>query len=527
MDIDNNNKLDLIVADGANPAVSILLNNSTGPGNLTFAGKYTLSTGYFSYSAVGGDMNGDGKIDLVVANSNNYSLSVFKNNSAGSLSFSQPAKFTTQFGPWVALTADLDNDGMLDIATANHGSGNISILRNRVGQPIISSFDPSSGGNGATININGAKLDQVLQVYFGKTPAKSFTIVSPEKIVATVDSGTTGKVKVVGVYGTDSLDGFTFTTNPTITSFTPSSGGVGTVVNISGTNLNNVTAVKFGNLQASSFIINSPTSMSAVVGAVDSIIMEISVTNPGGSGTANGFYTGPSITSFTPKSGPTGSVVTINGYHFSSDISKNKVYLGGESAKIIEANTNYLKVIVPAYTSFDPIIVLSDSLIAYSKEPFIVTFPTNNSEFNSNSLVIKGDSATGRSPISVSNADFDGDGKTDIVVANSFVTGSFSILKNNSEPGYISFKYKTDFPTIRLPFKVITGDIDRDGKPDIIVLNELSNSVSVLKNTTTNGVFSFGPEVEYATGNSPRDIKINDMDGDGKPDLIVLILHKG
>jgi uncharacterized surface protein with fasciclin (FAS1) repeats len=113
-------------------------------------------------------------------------------------------------------------------------------------------------------------------------------------------------------------DGGGSTPQPAIASFAPTSGTTGTNVTITGTNFTGATAVKFGNIAATSFNIVNATTITAVVGA--GATGDVSVTTAGGTATKGTFtYTttppagAPTITSFTPTSGTTGTSVTITG----------------------------------------------------------------------------------------------------------------------------------------------------------------------------------------------------------------------
>jgi hypothetical protein len=95
------------------------------------------------------------------------------------------------------------------------------------------------------------------------------------------------------------------------------------------------------------------------------------------------------------------------------------------------------------------------------------------------------------------------------------------------------------FASIYGPSIVRIADIDGDGKPDLIVLsyNDVNknydaqfNVISVLRNSGTIGVISFdkGVIVDSGHGNySGEDIAIGDLDGDGKPDIVASLYING
>ena len=134
------------------------------------------------------------------------------------------------------------------------------------------------------------------------------------------------------------------------------------------------------------------------------------------------------------------------------------------------------------------------------------------------------DFMTGDSPLSVAIGDLDGDGKLDLVVAD-YNLNTVSILHNLTATGATtpSFATKVDFMTGSNPYSVAIGDVNSDGKPDIAVSNSNANSVSVLLNTATTGSMtpSFAAKVDFTTGSTSVFIAIGDLDGDGSPDLAI------
>nr|MCU0402999.1 IPT/TIG domain-containing protein [Chitinophagaceae bacterium] len=104
--------------------------------------------------------------------------------------------------------ADMNGDGRPDIVTANGNHNSISIFKN--GAPGIVSFSPESATTGQTVTILGNGLQNTTGVSFGGVPALSFTLVSPSEIRAVVGAGQSGNVVVTAAQGTYSMAGFQF-----------------------------------------------------------------------------------------------------------------------------------------------------------------------------------------------------------------------------------------------------------------------------------------------------------------------------
>ena len=78
----------------------------------------------------------------------------------------------------------------------------------------------------------------------------------------------------------------------------------------------------------------------------------------------------------------------------------------------------------------------------------------------------------------------------------------------------VSFAPAFNFPTGLAPVAVAVADLNGDGRPDLVVVNRDANTVSVLLGT---GTGSFGASTDFPTGLSPVAVAVADLNGDGRP----------
>ena len=149
---------------------------------------------------------------------------------------------------------------------------------------------------------------------------------------------------------------------------------------------------------------------------------------------------------------------------------------------------------------------------------------TAKSQIDSSSFATKIDFSTGAgttNPTGLSCGDLDGDGKPDFVVPNGGL-GNISVFRNTSSIGLISLATKVDFSVLAAPVSSFIADLDGDGKKDIVVGHFTSSSVSVFRNTTLAvGSISLATRQDFSTNSNPGWISVSDLDGDGKPEIIV------
>jgi IPT/TIG domain-containing protein len=244
--------------------------------------------------------------------------------------------------------------------------------------PTITSFSPTTGAVGTTVTIYGTDLKDATAVRFNGTSA-TFATNGFTKITTQVPAGaTTGPISVTTPEGTaTSPSVFTVTSAsvpaPTISSFSPTSGPVGTLVTINGTNFTGTTSVKFNGLSAPSFTVVSSAKITVTV-PTGATTGKISVTNPAGTATSAQKFTvttsKPTISSFSPTSGPVGTSVTINGTNFTGATS---VKFGGVSGTFVVNSSIKITAVVPAGAVTGKITVTTPSGTATSTAAFTVT----------------------------------------------------------------------------------------------------------------------------------------------------------
>ncbi|HEY3043346.1 MAG TPA: IPT/TIG domain-containing protein [Vicinamibacterales bacterium] len=219
------------------------------------------------------------------------------------------------------------------------------------------------------MTINGRNFSAASAVTFNGVNAASFTVTSDTAIQASVPAtAATGPLGVTTPAGT-ATSAANFTTVPTITSFTPTSGAEGASVTISGANLTGATAVTF-NGSVAAFTVASATTIQTAVPA-GATTGTLSVTTPGGTATSpSNFTVAPTITSFTPASGPVGTTVTINGRNFTA---ATAVRFNGTAATFSVTSATAIAATVPAAATAGTISVTTAAGTATSTSSFAVT----------------------------------------------------------------------------------------------------------------------------------------------------------
>jgi len=165
--------------------------------------------------------------------------------------------------------------------------------------------------------------------------------------------------------------------------------------------------------------------------------------------------------------------------------------------------------------TIDPTNTAWNAIAQGEQKTIVATFQVlDSSAAAESSFATEVDYAAGSGPVSVTSADVNADGNSDLIVAN-WISSTISVLMNNGDG---TFATKVDYATGSYPSSVTSTDVNGDDKSDLIAANKGGDTVSVLMN---NGDGTFANKVDYATGSMPYFVSSADVSGDGKADLIV------
>ncbi|GAB1541341.1 hypothetical protein NUACC21_40120 [Scytonema sp. NUACC21] len=161
-------QLDLIVANSGSNSVSILFNN--GDGNFGSATSIPVGgLGANPTSAIAGDFDKDGDVDLAVTTvtTNSSNVAVLLNNGNGS--FVSAANYAVGSNPQSIVVGDFNNNGILDLAVANFGSGTVSVLSGRGNGTFIDAVNYTVGSNPKSIVTGDFNSDGRLDIAVAKS----------------------------------------------------------------------------------------------------------------------------------------------------------------------------------------------------------------------------------------------------------------------------------------------------------------------------------------------------------------------
>jgi len=297
--------------------------------------------------------------------------------------------------------------------------------------PYIDGFIPGAGNPGTT----GTHFIGVTAIKFNGTAASGYSITADSFVTVSVPANaTTGPISVEKLNVWTNAASANFFVSPVITNFSPAFGRTGTNVVIRGTSFSNAFAVKFNNINAQSFNVDSNSQITAAV-PNNATTGPIRVEAPGGTNITSGnFVVQPSIFSFTPGFGAAGTNVTISGANLNAG--SLAVKFNGVTASAGAPTFSSVTVTAPASTTGPIVLTTVDgsqtSSVSFYYLGRITDFtPTNSAP--GTTVKISGTNFTGA--IAATDVTFNGQPAASFVVSNNNTIGA--VVPNGVSTGPI------------------------------------------------------------------------------------------
>ncbi|MEN0057023.1 MAG: FG-GAP-like repeat-containing protein, partial [Mucilaginibacter sp.] len=552
-DMTNDGKPDIVV--NSNNAVFLCINTTVAGMQPTFSikkiGNVGAEWGYIK-GAVFGDINNDGKKEIVIYTINDFYTVPATPNHQSVLIMESDGTLTPVLsteGNGLADIADMDGDGKLDLVVSVDKlsqPGQVYILKNNIpangyigslsfAAPVIFTSDQTVDGPVTTTNYpwyKGMDIDDLDSDGLPDIAIGSYRGIVVYKNQSTPGTINTSSLAAPVVYSVNQK------INSTIKLLDLNSDGRPEIIS---------KRTKSINGSSDTYLATNVFTNNATKGIIDnkSFTQQIDLLSYANYNypltedmNADGKYDlivgstvflnkcplYPVIETFNPPTGPVSSTaVTIRGINFNPDVTKNTVYFGATRATVQTATSTKLLVTAPKGATYKPISVLNTDykLTGVSSKIFVSTFSSTSTNFDP-----KVTFPTGVNPKAVAIGDLDGDRKADMVVINA--AGTISIYRNTSTSGSInssSFAAKVDYTlSAGAATAVAIADLNGDGKPDIVVTSASgARKLSLLTNHAVSGVIndlSFKLSSLTTILTSSYDVAVADINGDGSPDLI-------
>jgi hypothetical protein len=547
-DFNGDGEADLAIADNGGSSISVLL--GSGAGAFKAPVSYTVGTQPVSIAIA--DFNGDGKSDLAVADQGGAGVSVLLGKGDGT--FQPAATFPAGVQPTSVAAGDFNGDGYADLAVPNGSGNNVSVLLGNGNGTFQTAKNYSAGTNPASAAVwdfnSDGKPDLVVtnqssgnvSVLLGNGDGTFHTSVNygagtgPASVkvgdfngdgnadlaVGDILGGTAGVLLGNGDGTFQAVVTYPAGASPISVALGDFNGDGKTdlaLANASGGNVYMLLGNGNGTFQAGVVygVGTAPASVATGDFNADGIT-DLAVANQGGGGVSILLGTVPPATSLglVSSSNPSeyGQPITLTATVFPSTATGAVEFLDGTT--VLEAKPLNLGQ-AQIYTSLLP--SGSNSLSAvYNGAPGVWKASVSNTVKQAENPVAANGFAPalgypGGSGFAV--GDFNNDGKPDLAVVNDG-SNNVSILLGNGDG---TFQGAMNFPTEAGPSFVVAADFNGDGKSDLAIVYSGSNNISVLLG---NGDGTFLVPVNYAAGASPSYAAVGDFNRDGKADLVIV-----
>jgi hypothetical protein len=489
--------LDLAVVNFSGTISILLGNGGSGRGDGTFGPKLDHSVGAGSFSVTAGDVNADGILDLVTANGNSDNVSILLGNGSsgrGDGTFAPKVDYPVGANPRFVAAGDFNADAVLDLATANYGSDNVSVLL-------------GNGDGGRGLGTFAAKTDYPTGLWSTSVAMGDFNADSILDLAVT--NSNSHNISVLLGRG---------------------SGGKGDGTFASKVDYPNVGGLSPWFVSTGDF--NSDSILDLVTANITSNNVSVFLGN-GSGGKGDGTFaagvlytTGPDCRSLTTGDFNSDRILDFATGHYGSD--KINVLLGngsgGRGDGTFAAMVSYTTGSNPMSVTtgdFNADGILDLAAASYPSGNISVLLGNGGGGRGDGAFAAKVDYYAGSGAYFLTTGDFNADGILDLVAgSNSGLVVSVLLGNGSGGRGNGTFAAKVDYVAGSSPRGVTTGDFNADKILDLAVSNYDTNNVSVLLGK---GNGTFAPRVNYAVLEHPWFVSAGDFNSDGILDMAVAI----
>lgn len=474
-----------------------------------------FSIGFFSDIIVS-DFDGDGLKDIAVVRIGTSKVSIFLNQTnLEDICFSSSINFSTgeESEPFCLVAADFNNDGKIDIITANHKSHDLSILRN-TSQNGNLDFDLTMIPNMPTypniealhpcLTIVDFNEDNLLDLVITTSTTIGKTIIlKNESIGGTINFKYEVELPIAARNGKINADDFDGDGKIDLVMY----GAIGTLIElIFFPNASSQNVIRFDSLK----VFGGGGPRDFVSGDFD---------NDGKVDIAQlAFGFGEELTFIRNNSKP-GNF----DFHWEWNKDNPAGHGGGDHIHACDINNDQF---------LDLIVVKSIILGGEPKKHNYISVHINKSSTGKFDLEPFRQFGVAEDPMQIKSADFDNDGLEDLVVGHGDAA-SFAIIHNISSRDSLRLNSAAIFPiefpvgpssgVMDLPYScpIAGADFDGDSKDDLVIASWDDNSMRVLKNMSTLGVINFNESFGHKTQFQPNSIIVADFNNDQKQDIVI------
>ncbi len=471
LDADRSGRLDMVATRAADNGLAVLINTQVDRCERSLAAGMQLPVSTQPSSATVADLDKDGRMDLVVAAAGTNTLNVARGRGNGMFApFTVVPLGAGATNPQGVTAGDFNGDGLTDLVSSNQGTNNISLLLDDgAGGFTVSTWNTGTAPRGvASADFDGdGKLDVV---------------------VANSGSG-----NVTVLYGNG--DGtFPFTQNhnvgngPLAVAVADFNGDGRPDIAAVNSNSSSVTSLRNNGARSFTFMGNhsvgtSPRSIALGDFNQDNKV-DVVVAN----------YNSNSV-----------SVLPGNG---------DATFGPAISTAASGSNPEFRSPLGVAVGDFNQDGVPDVATANFLGNSITLLEGLGNGRFNIGAV-----SAAGSGLTSLLGADLDGDGRQDLV-ATVTADSRVSVLRGTSKGigGAVLHAAQTNAGATATALGTTVADINRDGKPDLLVANRAARNMSLLLGDGTGGFTLMTP---VNVGTNPTDLAVADVNRDGNLDVLV------